>query len=216
MTHKPQTICALLAPLLLPLAGCLPGPGRAYEYETGREIMTEGLYVHRSSGVQFPETFIPFERVGILEYYETGDSVSVGYNFNSFREPTMLTVWLYPRAGDGPLNPDAVLAEQYEQSLWAILRSRLDCELLSEGAFTLRQNGRTVVGKRAIVRFEEEFVGQQQLCTSCLYLFYDSPWIIKYRVTYPASAYELAQESTERFIRDFPILPKNGWFSSIF
>lgn len=172
-----------------------------------------GTYTHQATGVQFPEEFVPFVRVSIHEYDTAGDNVGIGYNLHSFREPTILTVYLYPGwspSQDRPAAPpDVLLEEHYQGALVTILASHRDSKIISQEPFVLRQSGQTLRGGRAVVQFEEDFAGHEQVCSSCLYLFYYDNWFIKYRMTCPAAVYDLAQQYIEQFVLDFPILPSS-------
>lgn len=215
---KPYTICALIAPLILSLSGCQvnpAGPAMTSPQISAREISVNGTYVHRATGIEFPELIIPFQRASVWEYDQTGNNIGVGYNLNSIREPAVLTLYLYPSSPtyfqDGkwkPVDTKAVFEDHYMDILVTILSSYKDPEIIDAAPFTLTQSGQTLRGKRAIVKLKEEFAGQEQECISCLYLFCCNSWFVQYRVTYPYAVYELAQESTEHFIRNFPVLPK--------
>lgn len=222
MKVKQYTICALIALLILPLGGCRTDPPMASSRMMitpvpvlRQELAVSGTYVHRATGIEFPELFIPFQRVMVCQYDQAGDDISVGYFLNSYREPAVLTLYLYPsspfyfqdakrKAGD----TEVVLDKHYQDVLSHILTSYKDPVVLDVEPYTLKQFGKILTGKRAIVKLKGFFDGQEQECISTLYLFCHQNWFVQYRVMYPSEVYELAEESTEKFIHDFPILPK--------
>lgn len=222
MTAKQCIFCAPIALCLLFLGGCQTDPPRAASGTTTpsaaffrQELTVRGTYVHRATGVEFPELFIPFQRAMVCQYDPAGNDISVGYFFNSDREPSALTVYLYP---SGPYSlphdtktvaqPETLLDEHYMEILTHILTSYKDPAILEMGPYALEQFGKVFTGRRAIVEIKESFDGQEQECISCLYLFRYSSWFVQYRITYPSKVYDLARESTENFIHDFPVLPK--------
>lgn len=206
-------VFVLAAVFSLFLSGCPSNPAMTLPRQAGREVRMSGTYTHQATGVQFPEEFVPYVRVSIHEYDAAGDNVGIGYNLHSFREPTILTVYLYPgpspSQGRPAAPPDVLLEEHYQEALLTILASHRDPQIISQEPFVLRQAGQTLRGRRAIVRFREDFAGQEQDCSSCLYLFYHNHWFIKYRMTCPAEVYDLAQQYMEQFVLDFPILPSS-------
>lgn len=222
MTVKQYTICAPVALLLLFWGGCQTDPPMTSSVTAApsaaffrQELTVRGTYVHRATGVEFPELFIPFQRAMVCQYDPAGNDVSVGYFFNSDREPSALTMYLYP---SGPISvphntktaaqPETLLDEHYMEILTHILTSYKDPAIIEMGPYALEQSGKVFTGRRAIVEIKESFEGQEQECISCLYLFCYNNWFVQYRVTYPSTVYDLARESTENFIHEFPILPK--------
>lgn len=221
MTSKPYPFCADLALLSLLLIGCQATPpdgSAAADLSvwpvSPRQLSVAGPYIHRATGIEFPELFVPFQRAMVCQYDRAGDDVSVGYIFNSDREPAALTVYLYPIAPFFPgqeaaktVEPQALLEVHYTDVLAYILTSSKDPVLLQMGPYTLRQFGQALSGRRAVIRIKGAFDGTEQECISCLYLFCYKNWFIQYRVMYPSRVVDLALESTEHFIQDFPILP---------
>ena len=212
---KRHTICAIIALLILFLSGCRTEPEIISLDIFAQEVSISGTYVHNATGVEFPEHFIPFERVSIWEYDQTGNNIGVGYNLSSIREPASLTLYLYPSSPscfrDGQwksMSPAAAFHEHYMDTLLNLLVSCKDPVVLDMKTYTLNQFGQSLTGKRAIVKLTGLFAGYEQECISCLYMFYYKNWFVQYRVTFPSEVYELAQESTENFIRNFPVLPK--------
>lgn len=191
-----------------PIPSASPAPA---EPVFRQELSVRGTYVHRATGIEFPELVVPFQRAMVCQYDRAGDDVSVGYVFNSDREPAVLTMYLYP---SGPLSANnaadlqALLDVHCADVLGYILTSSKDPEILQMGPYTLEQSGNRLTGRRAVVRLRGLFDGREQECISCLYLFWYHNWFIQYRVVYPFESRQLALETTETFIRDFPVLPK--------
>lgn len=222
MTGKEYPFCAVFALLSLLLGGCQTAPKADSSPAASpvspvfrQELTVRGPFIHRATGIEFPELFVPFQRAMVCQYDRTGDDISVGYVFNSDREPAALTVYLYPLAPFFPAQEagkeaetQALLDVHYTDILSYILTASKDPVILQMGPYTLRQSGKALSGRRAVIKFRGAFDGTEQECISCLYLFCYKNWFIQYRVIYPSPAAELALESTENFIQDFPILPK--------
>ncbi len=209
---KTALCIAALGGLLL-LNGCPgdPVPDYTPEFEE-RELSVAGPYTHKGPGTVFPEQFGGFTRVRLIRYDADEENISAGYNLNSFREPIILTLYVYP----GPQQTEAekkfftfdtTCSNHFTQTLLAILASHKQSRLIEEDSFLLKQPGGDLTGKRAAVRFHEPLAGREVDCTSLLYLFYDDGWFYKYRVTCPTWAYDLAEESIDSFIRQFILRP---------
>ena len=97
----------------------------------------------------------------------------------------------------------------YTQAKDVILRAYDHSQLLDDEDFVLTQAHHDLTGKKASFQHEGDFLGSRRMLSSNLYLFHIGEWLIKYRVTYPATIDgERAEEKVEDLMRGLEI-PRN-------
>ena len=202
----------LLCPFLL-LAGTLmcgcPGPN----ITVFQPVLIEatGTYTHPGSGMPFPLAAGYFQRVKITQYDPQETDVGVGYNLYSMGYQVAMTVYVYPAQVTSIGSPDDVVAAAYasvrkshfEGVKQAITDLHPDAVLVSEGPTTIEQDQMAYPGLKAAFEYEGSFFGRQQKLGTHAYLFNYGKWFVKYRVTYPKAAEEMALSRIEDFMAKF-------------
>ncbi len=164
-------------------------------------VAVQGPYVHRGSGVTFPERVAHMERVRVLRYDPDGLDVSGGYNCQNRLHPLIATAYIHPSP---PLQsfgspPDVVagtrarLAQrEFEMHRDNIIAMYRGARLIEERDTVQVDGGQSHPGKVAIIEFEDVedvfgFGGSKSLVRSHLYLFCYAVenWTVKYRFTHP-------------------------------
>lgn len=176
-------LCLLLA------SGCLTAEEKLSEPISQTPA---GEFTHPGTRFRFPESIGGFQRVEVMQYDESGEDVSVGYNLGS-EEPISATIYMYP--GRDILNlgseSDVVDAgrnfldeEEFEAAKEAILETAPGLTLVSEEEWTMFSGGGEQPGKRAIFQGPGIIDRAPTLMRTEVDLFGYGDWFVKYRFTY--------------------------------
>ena len=162
-------------------------------------VEVERPYLHRDSGITFPQEVAHFVRQNI--HGSNGpDGVGAGYELSEPWGDVVATVYVYPA---GPAFPGRS-TKQFNLAKWALLNKHSEAETLCTGAVLLTNLGRQVIGQRAMYRFNGPFLGVYQPVISELLVFERGTWFVKFRVSYPASLREEAQPHVDGLLENFP------------
>jgi hypothetical protein len=189
----------MIAGLLVVLITCVP----AARGQQAVQLLVPGdeAYVHAPSGLIFPAALGTFGRVGVHRYGADESNISVEYNDNA--SAIVLTAYVYPARG-------RMAAEEFEQVKGGIITIHPDARLVSEGAWTLRQNGHDFPGLRARYAFAGDWAGRrrQDLLSDAYLLLLggagDAACFVKFRVTYPAAREMAANQAIGDFLARLP------------
>ena len=193
------------------------GAARANYYDSPRELDVTGPYTQPPSGMVFPDSVAGFQRTGIVSYNSERTDESVDYLLETPAKKIAVSVYVYPAPADigaelaKALPKDDLagvlymLSEQlFADEEQAILELHSGAQVLDEGETSLDQHGIDYPGYAASFRYREDFFGEVLPVRSQLYLFamVGGKWMVKYRITYPASIDAGAE--TEAFIHRLP------------
>jgi len=195
MRKSPSLV--LFAPMLLLLAGC-PTMSQHYLAQP-QAIKAEGSYIHRPSGMTFPQAVGDFHRSAMFDYDMEGFDVSAGYDLTDFSRAITATVYVYPAPSlisigspaDVVASARATLTQgEFDKREREIFQAHPDAEKINESVVSLQQSGKSYSGKMASFEFEDFFGGQRLMLSSRLYLFcyVGDKWAIEYRFTYPKNS----------------------------
>lgn len=195
-------VVAILGSALV-LATCSSPPSPAPRPAPGvQSLAIRGDYTHAKSGFVFPETFGTFERVGVSQFDAEGSDIGVGYDLDDGSVLIALTLYVYPpaRTTSGDL---VQLSEQFDLEKAAV--SQAHGGATSSAAWTppRTQNDESNPGHGIAFRYTEQFGGARQTVESLLYLFEYEGWLVKYRISYPASQAEAANLIAQIFVSGF-------------
>lgn len=189
--------CATVS-LLLVLISCTTAASAQQAVEI--PVPADQAYVHTPTGLIFPASLGSFLRVGVHRYGPDESNISAGYNDNAAK--IAVTAYAYP--------PDAgvTLTAEFEQVKIGITTVHPDAKLVSEGRWTLRQNGHDFVGLRARYAFSGDWAGRHQDLLSDAYLLPlgtgDTAYLVKFRITYPAARETLANQRVDDLLARLP------------
>jgi hypothetical protein len=167
--------------LALGLAGCprATPPGAT-------AIKAAGTWSHAASGLQFPDRLGAARRSGITQFDQRGADVGVGYDHEVADAMVAFTVYVRPPVALATGEP-ATLAQQFELEKDVIVRAHAGASEASSEPMTFARNGQSVSGFAAELSFHDVFAGRRQPLVSRLYLFAADGWVVKYRLTFPAT-----------------------------
>jgi len=184
-----------------------------------QDITADGPYTQASSGMIFPEQMGPFRRQLIRQHDTAGENVSVGYWSGGPDHYAMITVYVYPAPIEISVFPAPMvketprnLVEGHFQSVKAdVLRAWPGMRLVSEEKWTLKQEGRSYEGLRAMFEGPGHVEYKPTQLVSYAYLFTHGKWFIKYRVTFPSSHKAMAEPAVENFMTSLT-WPTGTWY----
>jgi hypothetical protein len=159
----------------------------------------------------FPPSVGYFQRGKVTQYEPREKDVGVGYNLHSIRYQVTITVYVYPAKVISIGSPDDVVAatyapvrkSQFEGVKAAITDLHPDAVLVSEGPTTMKQDQTDHPGLKATFEYKGPFFGREQELGTRAYLFNYGKWFVKYRITYPKDAEEMALSRIEDFMAKF-------------
>lgn len=198
---------ALIIGLAALLSGCpaatLQRPGGPSAFEV------RGPFTHEYSGMMFPERVGGFQRGKIVQHDEAGYDVSAGYDLRVNGSRAVVTVYVYP-IPPSTERGIALLRDELERVKAEVVQFSPTARLLSERLTQLEQGGRTFGGILATFGIDppSRFGGERFL--SHAYVFAREHWLIKYRVTYPATDQDRVGGKVEEFIRSLRWPPGDG------
>jgi hypothetical protein len=194
-----------------------PGAARANYYDSPRELEVTGPYTQGPSGMVFPDSVAGFQRTAIVSYNSERTDESVDYLLGTPGKKIVVSVYVYPAPADigaelaKALPKDDLIGALYmlSEQLFAdeeqaIVELHSGAQVLDEGETSLDQRGTPYPGYAASFRYREDFFGEVLPVRSQLYLFpmVGGKWMVKYRITYPATIDGGAE--TEAFIHRLP------------
>jgi hypothetical protein len=164
------------------------------------EVKVDGTYIHKATGMVFPEKVGLFKREDkILQYDPDASNIGVGYNLDDIGHSVPVTVYIYP-AGEAKAPCDKAFNDHFDQIKSAVVSRIPHARLLLESDTEIRQTGKTVKGR--VVKFVYDMqtpLGAEQALTRA-YLFINGKWFIKYRITYLRQIDEIVDEDIEKFM----------------
>lgn len=155
-----------------------------------------GPYIHKASGMMFPQTVNDFQRSDIRRYDKEGFDESVGYDLYAPPRTITATVYVYPAPkvvsiGSPPnviaTAQDIAAKNHFEGCKQGILQLHPGAKLIEESDVSLVQAGKTQLGRMAIFQYEDVLANKRQLVEGRVYVFcyVSDNWTIKYRFSYP-------------------------------
>lgn len=144
----------------------------------------------------FPEEIGEFVRVGVTNYDESGQDVSVGYNLDS---PDLIaaTVYVYPGRDVFSIgSSDEVVAaakdeldrQEFEGSVDAVAATNPGLTPASEDDSFAINNPTERVGRRAVFEGQGVSGGELTVLRTEVLVFGFGDWFMKYRFTYPGES----------------------------
>lgn len=192
------------------LTGCPPAPTAIKP----TKIIVQGIYAHKETGMEFPESIENFKRESVVKYDSKEEDISAGYNYISQYDPIAVTVYVYPAPPVVSIGspPEIVAAARanvfdahYREIVNALLSCHTDAALISDDNFLLSQPSGSLNGKKAVLNYKQNFAGTTQSVISSFYLFQKGKWLIKYRATYPWALSNQAPDYVESLMRKLTI-----------
>ena len=201
------TVAIVIASLLL--TGCPPTNPSSPSLPDNHQVAAS--YIHKPSGMAFPQSVNDFQRVNITRYDKEGLDVPVGYDLFDPLRAIAATVYVYPapRVVSIASPPDVVAKAkdiaakgEFERRKQEILQAHSGAKLIQEKDISLVQTGATRLGRMARFESEDVFANKRQAVEGQVYLFcyVNGDWVIKYRFSYPKS-FDAAKDIDD-FMRD--------------
>jgi len=215
MRMKKISTLLFVFPALFLFFGC-PGVLLAAKTPAFKQLAGD-VTEHAASGMRFPASVGGFKRVGVHEYDETGNHVSVGYNLNLKNTQYCLiaaTVYVSPSPkvrsfGSRQNVVDSAKAtlfkNLYEENKRTIIRTRPNVKLLIEKASPPPNQSKQPEGMYAKFSYKEDFGEKNQPVESHLYLYcyVGGNWTVKYRITLRENTSVEARQELDRFLKNF-------------
>ena len=169
----------------------------------------EETYLHEFSKFVFPKLVESFNRVKIHSFDRDGHDIGIGYNS---RSGINLTIYVYPLQQANARGGDDVLENHFQDVKGVTLRAHPGAQLVSVGPIVMEQNGKSYLGRKAILTVEDivrsgsffyelGLTGIASRGISELYVFRLNQYFIKYRVTYVDSISDKAKSEVPSFMR---------------
>jgi len=196
MSRKPMRSVAFIASMIW-LCGC-----PSVVQSGGAEIRLEGTYVHRPSGLVFPETIGRFRRVTARQFDADGNDVGVGYNVEEPELQIALTVYVRPRFEGADGHPFS-LEDQFKIERDTVVQQHAGAQSTPTQPAPATPNGGPIRGFFASFCYQGVFANTDQQVSSLLYLYGQSGWWVKYRITYPSSQEHQANMTAQEFVSSF-------------
>jgi hypothetical protein len=188
------TRLTILAALLLAACPAGTGPGRNYApLDEPVEFEAAGDYEHEPSGMLFPPTVADFVRVELTRYDRDGLDVSVGYNHPMF---VALTVYVLPAS----IRPAP--EKELDDTERSVRGYSPDAKLEEKGSVRIAQGGQVAEGLHMRQHYRDRKLDRTMVTET--YVFRRTgnrmAWLVKYRITYPASIASNARPAIDRFV----------------
>jgi hypothetical protein len=175
-------------------------------------VLPPGAEGHVGAGVLFPDSESGFTRLRIRTYDDKGLDVSAAYNNVDFANPISVTVYVYPAP---PLtsvgSPDNVIEgarkmlmdNHFEGVKAGIIEEHPSATLVTDDETSMDFQGQSLYGRSATFNLQERFAGIMQPVNSRADIFSFGEWLIKFRISHPASSNEKAQKTIDEFMNVF-------------
>ncbi len=163
-------------------------PGSAFVAPQGRT----GALVHRDSNFSFPATLAGFHRVRHVQYEQSGQDVSVGYNHDDPR--VAATIYIYPRHGHAAKQEMAWRMREVQDR-------HPGAKLISSGPAAV--SAKRIPALSAEFRYVGPFGGEKQSLRSRLIVAEYQEWFVVYRFYYASATQASSEPLTSRLAADF-------------
>ena len=182
-------------------AGCTSKEPARHE---PRRFEPDGPYLHRASGMSFPEALGGLTRTAITEYGKDATDISTGYNLLTPDLKAAITIYVYPAPQITSIgSPPNVIegarkklcSDHFENVKLEIERAHPSAKLVDEGSIASPSPDFSGPAKRARYTMTEEYGARVQPLRSeaDVFCYIGGKWVIVYRTTAPADVdYEIA------------------------
>ena len=167
---------------------------------------------HREAGIVFPETVAGLPCVEVRTYDAKGLDVSAVYALLDVSNPVVVTVYVYPASKLTSIgSPADVVATarrrltdaHFEQVKREVVKRHPDASLLADTEATMVFRGESLYGRSATFTARDPSAGRTQWIMTHAEVFAFGKWVIKFRVTHPASTEGSAKGMIDAFKRAF-------------
>ncbi|HST36965.1 MAG TPA: hypothetical protein VLK25_10105 [Allosphingosinicella sp.] len=170
-----------------------------------QDITAPGTVPHRAAGTGFPESIGDFRRLGVVRYDAEGRDISANYQLVRDDGEIRASIYIYPGEPDGSAaRRERACADHFEGVEAAIRQAYPGAARVEGGEAPARAGVPAGLAHRSVFRIEADIGrGPEALASeSRLYCFVAGSWLVKYRISAPASMD--ARAAIESFVRRGP------------